>query len=303
MRTLRIGMILLLCMSAAVWAQSNVNQLFEQVDKLYEAERYEEAREILDKAEAMVNSNEQKAEYYWRLSRNTLMLADEAERRGASEDQLLQEFEKGEALASRALEFDSDNHFAYYWRGSNIGRWGQTKGIVNSLMKAGPMRDDIERAVRADSSHADSFYVLGMLYASVPKLISFGNKEYAVSYSRRAIDAYRGDKTRYSYYLKLGDHLYQRDWNSRKRQKEARKTSADFTDADDSVERYKYFNAAFDFSKPQPYSRSGVEDMSDKEEAIEIMEWIVNELESNSTLTSGQKDNLEEAQAFLDDWN
>ena len=302
MRTLRIGMILLLCVSTAVWGQSEVNQLFEQIDELYEAERFEEARDILDKAEAMVSSDEQKAEFYWRLSRNTLMLADEAERNGASEDQLLQEFEKGEALANRALEFDSDNNFAFYWRASNIGRWGQTKGIVNSLMKAGPMRDDLERAVRADNSHADSFYVLGMLYASVPKLISFGNKEYAVSYSRRAIDAYRGDKIKYSYYLKLGDHLYQRDWNSRKRQKEARKMSSDFTEADDPVERYKYFNAAFDFSKPQLYSRSGVEDMSDREEAIEIMEWIVDELESKARLTSGDKDNLEEAQAFLDEW-
>ncbi len=302
MRTLRIGMVLLLCMSAAVWAQSDVNDLFEQVDELYEAERYQEAREILESAESAVSTNQQKAELYWRLSRNTLMLADEAERNGASEKQLLQEFEAGEALANRALEYDSDNHLAFYWRASNIGRWGQTKGIVNSLMKAGPMRDDLERAVRADSSHADSFYVLGMLYASVPKLISFGNKEYAVAYSRRAIDAYRGDKTKYSYYLKLGDHLYQRDWGSRKRQKEARKMSDDFTGANDSVERYKYFNAAFDFSEPQPYSRSGVTDLSDKEEAIEIMEWLVDELQGKSSLTSGQKDNLEEAQAFLDDW-
>ena len=301
MRILRIGMVML-CMSTAVWAQSDVSALFDPADELYEAERYQEAREILDQAESMVRTDGERAELYWRLSRNTLMLADEAERNGASDGQLLEQFEEGEALANRALEYDGDNHFAYYWRASNIGRWGQTKGIVNSLMKAGPMRDDLERAVRADNSHADSFYVLGMLYASVPKLISFGNKEYAVAYSRRAIDAYRGDKTKYSYYLKLGDHLYQRDWGSRKRQKEARKMTDDFTGADDPVERYKYFNAAFNFTEPQPYSRGGVADMSDQEEAIDIMEWIVDELGSKSTLTSGQQDNLEEAQAFLDEW-
>jgi len=295
-------MVLVLCISAAVWSQTNAGELFEKADELYKAEQHQEAAEALEKAEQLVSSDAEKAELYWRLSRTTLNLADEAERNGASADQLLEEFEKGEALANRALEYDSDNHHAYYWRGSNIGRWGQTKGVLNSLMKAGPMRDDIERAVRSDSAHADSFYVLGMLYASVPKLISFGNKEYAVSYSRRAIDAYRGDKTKYSYYLKLGDHLYQRDWSSRKRQKEARKMADDFSEASDPVERYKYFTAAFDAAKSQPYSRSGMEDMSDREEALAIMEWIVDELKGKSTLLPSEKDNLEDAQAFLSEW-
>ena len=302
MRTLSIGMLLLLCISAAGWAQTNAGELFEQADELYKAEQHQEAMDVLERAEKLVSSDAERAELYWRLSRTTLNLADEAERNGASADQLLKEFEKGEALANRALEYDDDNHHAYYWRGSNIGRWGQTKGVLNSLMKAGPMRDDLERAVRSDSAHADSFYVLGMLYASVPKLISFGNKEYAVSYSRRAIDAYRGDKTKYSYYLKLGDHLYQRDWNSRKRQKEARKMADEFSGASDPVERYKYFTAAFDTTKAQPYSRSGVEDMSDQEEALAIMEWIVDELKGKSTLLPSEKDNLEEAQAFLSEW-
>ena len=302
MRTLSIGMVLLLCISAAGWSQASAGELFEKADELYKAEQHQEAAEALEKAEQLVSSDAEKAELYWRLSRTTLNLADEAERNGASEEQLLEEFEKGEALANRALEYDKDNHNAYYWRGSNIGRWGQTKGVLNSLMKAGSMRDDIERAVRSDSAHADSFYVLGMLYASVPKLISFGNKEYAVSYSRRAIDAYRGDKTKYSYYLKLGDHLYQRDWSSRKRQKEARKMADDFSEASDPVERYKYFTAAFDAAKSQPYSRSGVEDMSDREEALAIMEWIVDELKGKSTLLPSEKDNLEEAQAFLSEW-
>lgn len=303
MRRLSIGMVLLLCFSAVGWSQTSVGELFEQTDELYKAEQHEEAAETLEKAEELVSSNAEKAELYWRLSRTTLNLADEAERNGASADQLLEEFEKGEALANQALEYDDDNHHAYYWRGSNIGRWGQTKGVLNSLMKAGPMRDDIERAVRSDSAHADSFYVLGMLYASVPKLISFGNIDYAVSYSRRAIDAYRGDKTKYSYYLKLGDHLYQRDWNSRKRQKEARKMADDFSEATDPVERYKYFTAAFDPAKSQPYSRSGVEGMSDREEARAIMEWIVDELNGKSTLLPSEKDNLEDAQAFLSEWN
>src|SRR6056297_1001135 len=303
MRRLSIGMVLVICISAAGWSQTNAEELFEKADELYKAEQHQEAAEALEKAEQLVSSDTEKAELYWRLSRTTLNLADEAERNGASADQLLEEFEKGEALANRALEYDSDNHHAYYWRGSNIGRWGQTKGVLNSLMKAGPMRDDIERAVRSDSAHADSFYVLGMLYASVPKLISFGNKEYAVSYSRRAIDAYRGDKTKYSYYLKLGDHLYQRDWSSRKREREARKKSSDFTEAKDPVERYKYFNAAFDPTKSQPYSSGGVKGMSDREEAVGIMEWIVGELEGEYGLTGSEKDNLEEAQAFLSDWN
>jgi len=302
MRTVILALVLLLLVSFGLSAQNGLDKLFEKADSLYEEEEYVEAEAVLKQAESLATTNSEKAGLYWRQARSTLNLADEAERNGASADSLLAEFEKGEALAQKAVDLDPNDHNGYYWRASNVGRWGQTKGILNSLMKAAPMRDDLEIAVRKDPNHADSFYVLGMLYSSVPKFISFGNVEYAVSYSRRALDAYDGEKTKYSYFLKLGEHLQQRDWSASKRKREAGKIAGDFRGASDPVEKYRYFEGVFDFDDSQPYSSRGVAKLSDKEEAIMIMEWLEDELGSIRNPTSGEKDNLQDAKDHLAEW-
>lgn len=295
--------VMMMMCSAGLWAQSRLDQLFAQADQLYDQEKHQQAGEVLKEAEPLVSTDSEKAGLYWRQSRNVLSLADEAEREGEMDESgLLVEYERGEALAQKAIELDSSDHNGYYWHASNLGRWGQTKGILNSLMKASPMRDDLEIAVRKDPEHADSFYVLGQLYASVPKMISFGNVEYAVSYDRRALDVYDGDKTKYSYYLKLGEHLQQRDWDNRKRTKEVRKMEDDYRDASDPAEKYKYYEAAFNFSASQPYSPGGVEGMSDHEEALKIVSWIVDELGSKANLSSSERDQLKDARQNLDDW-
>lgn len=303
MRKLTAALVVLLIFSGSLWAQNQLKDLFEQADQFYDQEKNTQAEQVLQKAEQLASTDSEKAALYWRQARTVLNLADDAERDGTmSETELLAEYERGEALAQKAVELNPDDHNAYYWRASNVGRWGQTKGILNSLMKAGPMRDDLEIAVRKDPEHADSFYVLGLLYASVPKMISFGNVEYAVSYARRAIDVYDGDKTKYSYYLKLGEHLQQRGWDARKRVREAGKLAGKYRGGSDPVEKYKYYEADFDFDSSQPYSRSGVEGLSDLEEALKIMEWLEDELSRKSNPTSSERDQLKDAREHLADW-
>jgi len=301
-RTIAALIVLFVC-GTGLWAQNKINVLFEKADLLYDQENHQQIGQVLQEAEQLASNDSEKAAVYWRQARTVLSLADEEERDGTmSESELLKEYERGEALAQKAVELNPGDNNAYYWRASNVGRWGQTKGILNSLMKASPMRDDLEIAVRKKSDHADSFYVLGMLYASVPKVISFGNVEYAVSYSRRALDAYNEEKTKYSYYLKLGEHLQKRDWDARKREREAGKISGKYRKESDPVEKYKYFEAVFDFNAAQPYSRSGVADMSDMEEALAIMKWLEGELSAKDDLTSSEKDQLKDVREHLADW-
>ncbi|MFO7848640.1 MAG: hypothetical protein R6V67_01660, partial [Spirochaetia bacterium] len=215
----------------------------------------------------------------------------------------LEGYGKGEDYADEALSLVSDNHHAYYWRASNLGRWGQTKGILNSLMKAKPMRKDLTEAVNIEADHADSYYVLGMLYASVPSLISFGDEEYAVSYSRKAIDAYDGEKTKYVYYLKLAEHLRDRKWSARKRSKSFDGLADKYRSADTAAERNKYFEGVFDPAASMSYSSDGVENLSDREEAKKIISWIIGELEYKSGLSSSEKETLEDARKLNKSWN
>ena len=60
-------------------------------------------------------------------------------------------FEKGQEYADQAIAADPQNNLGYYWKSSNIGRWGQVKGILNSLFKAGPMRDLLLKDLSLDA--------------------------------------------------------------------------------------------------------------------------------------------------------
>jgi tetratricopeptide (TPR) repeat protein len=104
----------------------------------------------------------------------------------------MQIYDEGMTFADRAIEADPSNNLGYYWKASNLGRWGETRGILSSLNQAKPMRDLLEQSIERDSDHWDSYYVLGLLYARVPGgIISFGNTDYAVSLGRKARELMR----------------------------------------------------------------------------------------------------------------
>ena len=129
-RMLIIALTLLvpLCLSAAA------ADTLAKIDDLHDQGKYAEARTLALEAVASAGPAE-KAELYWRASRETLDLGDEAEDRGEAKDAILKIFEKGQEYADMAIAANPQNNLAYYWKSSNIGRWGEVKGILNSLVE------------------------------------------------------------------------------------------------------------------------------------------------------------------------
>ncbi len=287
---------------AAAGAQTSLNEQLQRSDVLYEEGLHEASYQLLQDLREEAGTSGEKAAVLWRLSRQSLMLTDAKKRRGASDEELLAEYEKGEEFALQALELEPRNHHAIYWKASNVGRWGQTKGVLDSLFKAGDMREDLEEAVSIAPGHENSYYVLGKLYAEVPGFISFGNIEYSVSYVRKAIEA-RGEKSiRPGFYLQLAKSLRERNWSVRKRLRRAEKIASDFQDADSPAERNKYYAAQFDFRGSRWYASGGVEDMSDREEARRILHWLIETLEEKDRLQGREQADLEEARELLQSW-
>lgn len=71
---------------------------------------------------------------------------------------------------------------------------------------------------------SDSWYGLSLLYNQLPGVISFGNKDYAISYMRRCIDTQDNvNRMNLTNYLELAVQLYDRGWSAEKRAKEADK--------------------------------------------------------------------------------
>ncbi|MQY76741.1 MAG: tetratricopeptide repeat protein, partial [Spirochaeta sp.] len=273
-------------------AAADFQAVVDQADKYHDLEKHEEVKEFLISSIKDTADDKQKAELYWRLGRAYLNLGDDAEDNGADEKTLLQIFEAGEEAASKAIDLDSNNHLAYYWKSGNIGRWGQTKGILNSLFKAKPMRKLLTRAIEINPEHADSYYVLGQLYEQVPGCpVSFCNADASVSLGRKAVALHRQqvdsgeeDEFRYDIFTELAKHLYARNWKSAKRNKGQAKKSSKYGSQKNILEKNFYYEGTIELKQ-----------VTDRIEASLLLSWAVKELESVSEPTKQHDRDLKEA--------
>ncbi len=278
---------------------ADFQDVLDRGDQLHEAEDYEQTKSFIESSLAQASSGAEKAELYWRLARAWLNLGDEAEDRGIVEEELLSFFERGEVQAQKAIDADPGNHLGYYWKSANIGRWGQIKGILNSLFKAKPMRDLLQKAVAANPEHADSFYVLGQLYEQVPGFpVSFGDKDYAVSLGRKSFDLHEKqvkagieDEINYDFYTEMAKHLWEREYSAAKRKREQGKKLSKYESTSDPMEKNFYYEASVT-----------LKNMSDREEALELINWVIRKLRAIPNRSGSQDDDLKEAEEVLESW-
>lgn len=262
----------------------------EAVDAIIESEDADAAISRLEALESRATGSDA-AEVYWRLAQATLMLGDQREVAGAGEDELLAIYERGERYGEQAIDADPGNNLGYYWTSANVGRWGQTQGVLNSLFRAPDMRDLLTESVNLDPDHADSYYVLGQLYAQVPGVISFGNVEYAVSLGRKAVDlmeaelaAGEREELNEDFYIQLASHLISRDWNRRRRARNMGDIRQSYQNAGTPIERGFFYEGS-----------ASVRDGEDAAEAREILDEVIDRLEGIGNRSPSENRRLEEA--------
>ncbi|MCD6122871.1 MAG: hypothetical protein J7K04_13625 [Spirochaetales bacterium] len=297
MKKLSIVVLALLIFSTFVFA--DFKDTLKKADNIYDSEQYKADKDFLLNAVNKAPGNEEKAEVYWRLARVVLNLGDQAENHGIKGNELLNYFVEGEKYADKAIGADPDNFNGYYWKSANIGRWGQTKGILNSLFKAGPMRDLLKKTVTLNPDFPDAYYVLGQLYEQVPGFpISFGNTDFAVSLGRKAVDLYMKrykagleKDINYDFYTELSKHLYKRNWNTGKRRREKGKKRKKYNSLNDPFEKSLYYEGVAEEKNE-----------SDRGEAVEMIKWVINELSSIQNRKISQNDDLKEAKETLKNW-
>jgi tetratricopeptide (TPR) repeat protein len=295
----RIAVALLVSLLAIPVVLADFRQDMDEADLLHEQGSHEEARALLEADPAKAASGWEKSEIYWRLARAWLNIGDQAEDRGAKGEALLAYFAKGEELAQKGIDADPSNHLPYYWKSATGGRWGQVKGIFNALFKAKPMRDLLRQALAIRPDHADSYYVLGQLYEQVPgPPVSFGDKDWAVSLGRKAVDlreaqvrAGQEKSLVYDYYTQLASHLWERNWNAAKRQKELARKAAQYAAKTDPVEKNCYYEGTL-----------ALKNESDRQEARELLAWTLGRLEGLPSRTKADEDDLKKARDLGASW-
>jgi len=297
MRRLLVVLLITLALPALLFA--NLQDALKQVDSMHDLGQYEQCVTALQTAINQASTNRDKAEVYWRLSRALLNQGNKLKDAKAPEAQTLAKYEEGESWADKAIEANPGSYQGFFWKSSNIGMWGQTKGVLNALAKAKPMKDLLEKALGVNDKHSDSYFVLGQLYRELPGWpISFGDAASSVSFGRLSIQlnqeevqAGKEPHPNYNFHVELAKSLYARNWNATKRTNEQRKLRDNYNKARTPSDKGAAFEGTVNLSN-----------RSDREEAMELVRNAISSLQRITNRSVGQNDDLKKAQEVLAGW-
>jgi tetratricopeptide (TPR) repeat protein len=91
--------------------------------------------------------------------------------RAKSSDDKLAAYEQGRDAAKRAVEIAPRHVLAHFWYATNIGRWGQTKGVVRSLFLLPTVRQEIATVFEIDPKFPPAYSLAGNVYYEVPQML------------------------------------------------------------------------------------------------------------------------------------
>ncbi len=298
----RIMVIALLCLFAIPALSAAITGALADADALYDAEQYIEGYALMEDTLGKAANDSEKAEVYWRLSRFKLFITDDEERDGVDKNTLLKHFDEGREFAEKAIDLKPSAD-AYYWKSSNVGRWGETKGILDSLFKADPMKKDLLKVIEYDKNYADAWYVFGRLHLLLPGWpLSFGNVVFSVSFARKAIDAYAEDDLKISYYKSLAETLWKRNWKQRDRKGKIEGEAKNYKKKSAEFEKMWYFEGELGADYRPEYTNKRLQDMGDQEEALIIVNWLIDQYNAMPSPSKGDKNNIDEVKELLDEW-
>ncbi len=293
-RSFLLGLVLLVAVAGAFALDEAA---IEQADALYEDNEPQAAFDIREDVLSTAGNGAERAEVLWRMSRATLDIGSMEEDKGGPADPVLAIYAQGEQYGVQAVEADPGNYLGYSWQSANISKWGKLKGIVHSLFKVGTMRELLTQTIIYEPDHADTYYLLGQMYGKVPGLISFGNKDFAVSLGRKSIDLHEAefaagieDEVEYDYYVQMASHLLRRNWDESKRNREQSTKERNYNNASTPLERGWYYEGVVDIPA-----------RSDREEADDILRRTIDALENLSDRSPGHDRQLAEARELWDE--
>lgn len=116
------------------------------------------------KSEIIGESEAWKAPYLWRLCRAKVRLAEKKEKRADK----LALYESAKADCEKSVALSSVTAEAHFWLGVALGRWGETKGLMNALFIIKPLKKEMAEVIRLDPSHGGAHNVLAEILWQVP---------------------------------------------------------------------------------------------------------------------------------------
>lgn len=167
-----------------VFAQSS-DSLIDRAIELYEtrhlnAGNLNESVRILEEIIAAEPNN---LRVHYELSKVHYLLGDAAETKAGK----LEFYNRGKDLGKKAVKLDGSSAWAHFWYMVNLGRIGQTKGVLNSLALVPEIRKEIEKVLKIDPAHTGALDARAMLYYELPGLLG-GNLDKSIESLNKGIE-------------------------------------------------------------------------------------------------------------------
>lgn len=270
---------------------------FTAVDRSFERESYVACRDSLTVMLGRAESGKERAEVLWRLSRVSLMLGEKAGTKEAKRAL----FSEGVRYADEARSADPSNTASYMWHCANLGRECQTRTVKDQIAAVPVLERDLEtildRYGRTDCSEA--WQALSELYHSHP----FKSNDKAVGFARKAVDTIPRDELRVTTYLNLAHLLYERNSPASKRASSLASDAGRFkASGQKNTERFGYYAGAGDPAGKAPWSARPLAELSDREEALLLVEYTIRKYEGASHRTKMDARDYKTLQSLQQKW-
>jgi tetratricopeptide (TPR) repeat protein len=180
MRLAALAVVVVLIVPARAAAETSVETaraLIARYDQ--DPARLDRAREVLEAAAA----HDPQPEVLILLSRVHYLWGDV---RAATTDDKLAAYERGRQAGQRAIGLAPRSADAHLWYAVNTGRWGQTKGVVQSLFLLRPIRQELETIFSLDPRLAGAHALAGNVDFEVPAMVG-GNRRRAEEHFKTAL--------------------------------------------------------------------------------------------------------------------
>lgn len=298
MKKLAALLVLLLAVLTALVALD-----FTSVDDLYDAGTdYQKVYDTLQTMLKEAKNNDEKSEVLWRLSRVCVDLGDALDEKDKSGKYA--RYDEGEQYALKSIEA-KPNYKAYLWKCANVGRYGQTKGVMDSLGKVKPMKADL-KVITDDFKVLDSseaWYTLAVLNDAVPGILG-GDSVAAVSYMRIACETIPDKYVYGGTYKALAEMLYARNWSASKRAKEIASLQKKWDkETKSNFDKYAYYEGSKGADAVPVWSTRKLSAMSDREEALEVLKYAQKMYNSKSFKTDKDAEHYAEIQDLITQWS
>jgi len=107
--------------------------------------------------------------------------------RATTPEQKLAAYEQGKDAARRAIELAPRSAMAHLFYGINLGRWGQTRGVLRSLFLLPEMRETIRQTLELDPRLPAAYALAGNVDYEVPGFLG-GSLEGAERSFRKGLE-------------------------------------------------------------------------------------------------------------------